>query len=172
MDMDDEAVIQFTAITSASPEQATRYLHLTDGNLEQAVQLFFEHPGLAVEQTSPAAASVPHEPPPTAQDSHVPHHSNEPITIDSDDDSDIEMLDERPVGPDTSDDAEMARRLQEEMYHASGAESEQVRAPMTRTRETLVGGPDFEDMDDTDVSTLIQQQLLNRQRRPNGSKSG
>ncbi|MCJ1309147.1 hypothetical protein MMC25_002802 [Agyrium rufum] len=39
--MDDAKVAQFISFTSATPEQAQQYLSLTEGNTEQAVELFF-----------------------------------------------------------------------------------------------------------------------------------
>jgi hypothetical protein len=172
--MDDEAIFQFTAITSATPEQAERYLQLTDGNLEQAIQLYFEDPSLGAEHTS-SSTTAPRAPETTSSvpSDHVRSTEREVIQIDSDDDSDVQMLDEVPViPPDTADDAEMARRLQEEMYGGATetTDIDDIRAPMARTRETLVGGADYEDMTDADMSALIQQQILGRQRRANGSE--
>jgi hypothetical protein len=172
--MDDEALVQFTAITDATPEQAERYLQLTDGNLEQAVQLYFEDPSLGAEHASSTTASRDQQTTSTVPSSHIRNTEPEVIQIDSDDDSDVQMFDEAPAIPDTADDAEMARRLQEEMYGATSGVAadnvEDIRAPMARTRETLVGGADLEEMNDADISALVQQQILGRQRRANGSK--
>jgi hypothetical protein len=164
--MDDETITQFSAITSASVEQAQRYLQLTDGNLEQAIQLFFEDPSLG---TEPATSTSRPQPSVTTTS-----NEREVITIDSDD-SDIEMLDDVPVrrGPDTSTDAEYARRLQEEMYGSGPAQEEDIQAPMTRTRETLVGGAaDYDDLDDTAVNQMIQERVFGRPSRRNGGESG
>lgn len=49
----DEAVAQFTGITGASPHRAEQYLRLTDGNLEQAVQLYFDSDGVDLEGQDP-----------------------------------------------------------------------------------------------------------------------
>jgi hypothetical protein len=145
--MDDE-IASFTAITSASPEHAQRYLQLTDGNLEQAIQLYFEDPSLGAEPTQPRPVAG--------------NTARTAIPIDSDNDSDVDM-----ISASHDEDAEMARRLQAEMYEGQGAEEDDVRAPMARTRETLVGGPagDFDDMDDDAISTMVQQQLLGRRNR-------
>ena len=45
---DDGAVAQFTAITDATPERAQQYLRLADGNIEQAIELFFANDGADV----------------------------------------------------------------------------------------------------------------------------
>jgi len=52
-------VAQFTSITGTSTERASQYLRLTDGNLEQAMQLFFDSDGIDLEGSAPPAASAP-----------------------------------------------------------------------------------------------------------------
>lgn len=157
--MDEESVLNFCSITSCDPEKAAQYLRLTDGNFEQAIQLFFDAPGL---DFTPSAPSQP-APAATAQN---------PINIDSDDDMDFDAT---PSGanaparsqPGVEDDEAMARRLQEEMYGGGGpggAGVDEVRAPMQRTTETLVGpgsnwGPAD---DDEDIDALVQEQLARR----------
>ena len=72
-----------------------------------------------------------------------------------------------PPGPlmDTEDDEAIARRMQEELY-AGVDEAGGVRAPIARTRETLVG-PDANWDDDVDDETraAVQAQMAARQRR-------
>lgn len=59
---------QFTSITGASPERALQYLRLTDGNLEQAMQLFFDSDGIDLEGSAPSATTrVPGTTPQTPQ---------------------------------------------------------------------------------------------------------
>ncbi|KAH7391882.1 hypothetical protein BKA66DRAFT_29898 [Pyrenochaeta sp. MPI-SDFR-AT-0127] len=160
--MEDENIVNFVSITSADPSKAAQYLRLTDGNLEQAIQLFFDSPNL---DFGPAPASQ--APAPNASSS-----AQNPINIDSDDD----MSDFDPVAhgstppvrppPDTEDDEAMARRLQEEMYGAGGAggaDPEEVRAPMQRTTETLIGpGSNWGPPEDEDVDAMVQEQLARR----------
>lgn len=43
--MNDEAVAQFVSITSSTPERAEQYLRLTDGDIQQAIELFFANDG-------------------------------------------------------------------------------------------------------------------------------
>lgn len=50
---------QFTSITGASPERALQYLRLTDGNLEQAMQLFFDSDGIDLEGSAPPVTGAP-----------------------------------------------------------------------------------------------------------------
>lgn len=154
---------QFAEITGATPELATQYLQLADFDIEQSMQLFFENGGapLTEEPTQPPRRTR------FEDEAGVVH-------IDSDTD------DENPSAPRQSsthaaggstfeDDAAMARRLQEEMYGGGagaggiGANDEDVRAPMARTTETLVGpGLDYDD--EEDMHTNILSQLRARQR--------
>jgi hypothetical protein len=154
----DEDISNFVAITSCDPQKAAQYLSLTDNNLEQAIQLFFDSPNLdfgpaTAAQSTPANASTAHD----------------PIEIDSDED----MSD---AGPDTQgntpparnaaveDDEAMARRLQEEMYGGGGPAEAEVRAPMQRTTETLVGpGANWGSQDsEADIDAMVQEQLARR----------
>ncbi|KAF2280668.1 uncharacterized protein EI97DRAFT_438129 [Westerdykella ornata] len=146
----DEDISSFVAITSADPSKAAQYLRLTDNNLEQAIQLFFDSPNLDVGGEPQSGTS----------------NAQNPIQIDSDDErSDNEP---RPSGSRArqstiEDDEAMARRLQEEMYGGAGPEPE-VRAPMARTTETLVGPGAY---DDDDLDALVADQIAAR-RRPAG----
>lgn len=171
--MDDEAISTFCAITETDPQRAQQYLQLTDGNVEQAVELFFSNPDLGASAAATTATA--------------PTQSNrdDPITIDDDDmeDADVQETGSRQVGGATfEDDEAMARRLQEEMYGAGGgggggggggfggtADEDGVRAPMARTTETLVGpGSDWRD-DPSQMNAAIAEQLLSRQRRQRGA---
>lgn len=160
--MDEENVLNFVSITSCDPDKAAQYLRLTDNNLEQAIQLFFDSPNLdfgpAQTSSAPAAASS----------------AQEPINIDSDDDmSDFNAGANTATPPVRSQqnfesDEELARRLQEEDYGARGAggADEEVRAPMQRTTETLVGpGSNWGPADaHDDIDAMVQEQLARRQR--------
>jgi hypothetical protein len=106
--MEDENIVNFVSITSCEPEKAAQYLRLTEGNFEQAIQLFFDSPNLDL---GGATASAPAQTAPSA--------SRNPITIDSDDDmSDFDPTahtsnaSARPP-PAVEDDEAMARRLQD-----------------------------------------------------------
>jgi UBX domain-containing protein 7 len=166
---DDGEISMFVAFTSATPEQARQYLALTDGNVEQAVELFFSNPDLG---GAPA--------PTTAQ------QPQDPITIDDDEDidDDVQMTGSRPVaqGHSIEDDEAMARRLQEEMYGAGGAGGARggdidpetgVRAPMARTTETLVGpgSGDWRD-DPNEMNQAVFQQLALREQQRRAAARG
>ncbi|KAI9819040.1 MAG: hypothetical protein M1832_004082 [Thelocarpon impressellum] len=64
----DDAVAQFTGITGSGAGTALQYLELSDGNLESAIQLFFDSGGIDLEgQDAPAASSSAAPPAPPAQ---------------------------------------------------------------------------------------------------------
>jgi hypothetical protein len=95
------------------------------------------------------------------------------IHIDSDDEA-MDYEESQPQ-PNTEDDEAMARRLQEEMYGTAGRDSEDVRAPISRTTETLVGpgsmgyGGGYGG-DDEDVEAAIAAQMAARQARRAGAR--
>jgi hypothetical protein len=150
--MDGAVLAQFAEITGSTPELAGQYLQLADFNIEQAMQLYFDNEG----------APLTHEPTPSTS---TPNRTSRPayeddsgiVHLDSDDD------DARPAprNPAFEDDAAMARRLQEEMYGGQDP-ADDVRAPMARTTETLVG-PDAGF--DGDMTESILSQIRGRQRR-------
>ncbi|GAB7359286.1 hypothetical protein MBLNU230_g5940t1 [Neophaeotheca triangularis] len=168
----DEQIGTFCAFTSATPQQAQQYLALTDGNTEQAVELYFNDPNLGASAPAPAAST-------TGQ------NQDRPITIDDDDDEMDLGDDDMPRAggsaaqagqPSVEDDEAMAKRLQEEMYGGGGSggggaaglddvDEEGVRAPMARRTETLAG-PDADWRDDpTQMRAAIAEQMAARQQR-------
>lgn len=167
--MDNDVVAQFTEITDSSPELATQYLQLTDFNIEQAMQLYFENGGAPLTEEPLSSTSEP-------QGASRSGHQDESgvVHIDSDDDVTVDETRSaprgRPQGSTFEDDAAMARRLQEELYSGSGGgggaggggDADGVRAPMARTTETLVEPED--DFDDG-MQTSILDRLRARQQR-------
>jgi hypothetical protein len=159
--MEDENIVNFVSITSCEPDKAAQYLRLTEGNFEQAIQLYFDSPNLDLGGASSAPAPA----------QNAPSSARNPITVDSDD----EMSDFDPTAhtstqparppPAMEDDEAMARRLQEEMYGGGGPPGEEeVRAPMQRTTETLIGpGSNWGPAEDgEDVDAMVQEQLARR----------
>lgn len=153
--MSDAAVAQFIEITGANSRVASQYLQITDSNLESAMQLYFENDG--------AELQIPGSERPSSsgrQRSAGYEDAQGVVHLDSDDEvaGTPSGGQAAPSGGDTFDeDMEMARRMQEEMYAEGGASAapqpdDEVRAPMARTTETLVGpasdyeygGPDSE----------------------------
>lgn len=53
--MDDEAVAQFVSFTSSTAERAEQYLRLTDGDIQQAIDLYFANDGNDAYGSTPAA---------------------------------------------------------------------------------------------------------------------
>lgn len=147
--MENDVVAQFTEITGSTPELAAQYLQITEFNIEQAMQLFFENGGapLTSEPSQPRGSGIP--------------NNAEVVTIDSDSDNEAPR---RSGAAGFDDDEAMARRLQEQMYGGPDNNEDEVRAPMARTTETLVGpGADYND-DGADMHANILSQLRASQR--------
>lgn len=182
----DEDVAQFMAITGVDNERVARgYLDISSNDQMQAIQLFFESPELAASFTGNTNTTAPQSssaaaPAQSSRGSRRAFTGREDaqgvITIDSDDeDDDVDMLaaDDNDDDDDgvaavaraaqEEDDAAMARRLQEEMY-GQGASQDEVRAPMSRTTETLVGPDPSWGLDDDREAAILEQ--LRRRRQP------
>ncbi|KKZ65568.1 hypothetical protein EMCG_08593 [[Emmonsia] crescens] len=93
--MADAAVAGFTEITGSSPEVAAQYLQLTDGNLETAMQLYFENGGADIQPEPtppqlqvPISHPAPPVPPRSSRPSRPPGYEDEHgvVHLDSDDD--------------------------------------------------------------------------------------
>jgi hypothetical protein len=184
----DEAISTVSAITGATPQVARHFLSLTDGDAEQAIQLFYDSPDL-----SSGMAQEP-SPAPAAQAQQTQHrHSRDPpdiVHIDSDSDEDVPMdthadMDDNFSEPRNSnlhtapaatsanygsyeDDEAVARRMQEELYAggdiAGDYDTQGVRAPLARTTETLVG-PGSEWTTDDMHEAVLQQMRARQQSR-------
>lgn len=178
----DAAIAQIVTITSASPERAAQYLQLADGDPDAAVMLYFEYNG-ADPSGGPAPYSAPPPPPASSRPAAIGDEQN-PIDIDDghvSDDNDPEITGFRKVdasereaqprsrGPTFDADAEYARQLQEEMYGGAGAGptgEEEIRAPIARQSETLLGpGADMTPLDDRDIPAHLMQQMQRIQGR-------
>jgi hypothetical protein len=159
--MNDDVVAQFTEITGSSPELASQYLQLADFNIEQGVLLYFENGGAPL--TDEPSTSGPQRVSGRQDESGVVH-------IDSDDDVTVDEMRSVPRGRPApaaafEDDEAMARRLQEEIYGGGGgggAGEDDVRAPMARTTETLVGPED--DFDDGMQASILARMRSRGQR--------
>lgn len=171
----DDKIAEVIAFTSTSPERAAQYLQLSDNNVEQAVQLYFDAPNLDLGGTEPVPSGSAQPPPPAtaSQPIEIDDDEDEAMHIESDDDTsgNFGQNRSRPVPPipqadseSFEDDEAMARRLQEEMYAGGDMEGpEGVRAPMARTTETLVGpGSNWTE---EELNAEVQEQLA-RRRRP------
>jgi len=180
--MDDDVLAQFTSITGATPERASQYLRVTEGNLEQAVQLYFESDGVDMEGSAVSSAR------PAMQPAQLLSQGNHAIIdVDSDNDERPGLVNRRagnspPLVPsrtgisdEVEDDEAMARRLQQEAYGGIGndpsLDPEDVRAPMARQSQTLLG-PDSDWRDDPEqMRAAIAEQLRTRRGPQTGSLS-
>ena len=155
----DGLIADFINITNASPEKAEAYLRMSDGDVQQAIHLFFET-DVADLDSSPASHNVASHAEPTGVVQHEPIAVDDDIVIgEADEDLEVAFQASRlanqstlPGGnpvlttPRSNFDADeaMARRLQEEFYSDMNElqETNGVRAPIAKTRETLVGPED------------------------------
>ena len=182
----DDNVSQFVLITDASSEKARQYLNISENNLEQAIQLFFDTGGADLidhtQAAAPAASSgtTPPVPPPDTR----PGRSREDvIELDSDDEMQGTERDTNPAvaassaagnaGSIEESDEAMARRLQEEIYGETGfsggagaavdeVDEDGYRAPIARTRETLVGPDPYLTPEDA-MEAAVMEQLARRE---------
>ncbi|KAL2049737.1 hypothetical protein ABVK25_009960 [Lepraria finkii] len=147
--MDEDAIVQFSSITGASPTLAAQYLRLAENHTEQAIELYFANDGAELE---PDSAPPPVPPASTRPPGHQQGYEDEQgvVHLDSDqEDPNYSDSDEvhftnpssrqaaaprrsgsalhtpsnatPPIGNRRSveEDEAMARRLQEEFYGAS-----------------------------------------------------
>ncbi|KAL6250342.1 UBX domain protein Ubx2 [Rhinocladiella similis] len=173
----DEAIASVVTVTGSTPEIAAQYVQLADGDPNQAVQLFFENGG--------ADLGVAFQPPQPSTSSRPTGDAQNPINLDADehisDDNDPEITgfrkSSRDAAPsrftnDFEDDEAMARRLQEEMYGGNGVEHN-VRAPIARQAETLVGpGADPFPTAGPEYDAALDERLRAFQRRRNPVRPG
>ena len=166
----DGAIATVVSVCGTTPELASQYVQLADGDPNQAVQLFFENGGVDLAGTSS------HQPPTTTSQSMG--DARHPIDVDDEDvisdDNDPEVTGfrkatEQPPA-DYEDDEAMARRLQNEMY-GEGAVEEGVRAPIARQAETLVGyGADALPMAGPAYASAVEDRMRAIERRRHQGK--
>ncbi|CAL8579722.1 UBX domain protein Ubx2 [Xanthoria parietina] len=148
--MDDGALAQFTSITGTKPEIAQRYLAFTDGDLQQAIELFFANDGADLDIPSASNPPASSRPPPVPPPATRPPQAQHAVQIDSDSDPDYDdhsntrrpgstarqsaradqgMPSHTPssstpttysAGGGVNDDEAFARQLQQEMYGEAG----------------------------------------------------
>lgn len=141
----DSTIQEFIGITNASAGKAQSYLKVCDGDLAQALQLFFDTGGADIDAPAPSQSVG-------QQHSHGSGNVSDQVggQMDVEDEDFRVALDaSRPATTVASqravyeedDDEAVARRLQEELYSDAGmsAGNGGVRAPIARTTETLVG---------------------------------
>lgn len=183
-----EDVEAFISITGANRAAAAHMMELCGSDLEQAVQLWFADEDLQRTLTNAGSSTATAAVGPSTtsrQSSSGFNRSTRPqvgredaqgvIHLDSDDD--VAMIEDD--GDDATEaanvarraqedeDAAMAKRIQEELYSSGPAGESDVRAPLARTTETLVG-PNYGDEDDDHAAVLDQ---LRRQRQTRGELS-
>lgn len=146
--MAEEAVAQFVSFTSSTPDQAIQYLRLTDGDIQQAIDLFYANDG---NDLSGSAQAPPISPPQASlagrsqrgyEDSHGIVHLDSDSELSDDEKPEATRTNRSrpavsarnrpsthtpssmtpPTGPVAFDNDEaMAMRLQEEIYAGAAA---------------------------------------------------
>lgn len=141
----DAAIADFSAITGADTGVATQFLQMTDGDAQQAIQLFFDSPELGSAMANQTPSAPPQQPSApqrnvnrgrTDSDGVVHLDSDDDVVMEDDDDTSINRASggdaarttsearattSTPPAPsaafgDYEDDEAIARRMQEELY--------------------------------------------------------
>lgn len=97
----DEALASFTSITGTTPDRAQQYLNLTDGIVEQAIELFYTNDGLDLEaattstnaQPASQVSSMPADP--THSADHQQSYEDDQGVVHLDYDADANLTDEQ-----------------------------------------------------------------------------
>lgn len=150
--MDDDTLSNFTAITGTTTERAQQYLVLTDGNLEQAIELYFANDGADLEAgaaTAPAqssqAAPVPNPPTRPSRRQQGYEDATGVVHVDS----------ER--GSDASDDGSSQQAMAASATRQRGSHAASAsQVPPTSTPSTSRAGP-LED--DEAMARRLQQEI-------------
>lgn len=194
----DEEIANFVAITGTSDDVARGFIELAGGDYERAVTLFFENPELATSIGAGASTAAPAATSSRRTTGRSNRAGREDasgvIHIDDDDDDDDDEEDDDYMEVDNDfdsdddavaathaanmaqeeEDAAMAKRLQEELYQqgsgsGGGANSDDVRAPIGRTTETLIApNPSWgeDDDDHSEMQAAFLEQLRRRRNMP------
>ncbi|KKF93971.1 UBX domain-containing protein 5 [Ceratocystis platani] len=174
-------VTLFSDITGMTEAVAEGYLRMAEGNLESAVQLYYDNPELHHSFNAANNLSNNSQPRPRAalhedEDGviHLDDSDEEASDIDMNNDFDaINQDDDHIIASriaaqaQADEDAAMAKKLQEELYAENGAQdpSHDIRAPIASRTETLVGGWDDYDEDSTEMNFLAEMDRRRRARQ-------
>ncbi|KEZ46442.1 putative UBX domain protein (Ubx5) [Scedosporium apiospermum] len=167
--MADATISSFVDITGSSANVARGFLEMTNNDLEQAIQLFFENPDLqhSINSASATTQTTTRNAPSGTHRQTVREDEHGVIHIDSDDDEDEDVDSVQAVARNAQEeeDAAMAQRLQEELFSAP---DDEIRSPIRSTTETLVAphpawGSGFDG--DDDIQSDLLEQLRQRQAR-------
>lgn len=101
--VDDETLAQFAAIIGTTPDRGRQYLELTDGDVEQAIELYFANGGAALGSSNTSDTTSPSHRPSVSQRPTRSLDQNQPlgdgvIHIDSDSEADNSDDDIGPRG--------------------------------------------------------------------------
>lgn len=161
----DDAIAQMVSLTNTTPECAQQYLQVADGDLQQAISLFFENGGADLGGSSTNTATQSGRQVAGAGDSQNPIPLDDDENISDDNDPAITGYHKPTAQPSAvEDDETMARRLQEEMYGAANEENT-VRAPIARQAEVLVGPGSSDYYGGRPLDQSIEERLMQMNNR-------
>lgn len=149
--MDDDGLENFTSITGTTHDRAQQYLTLTDGNLEQAIELFYANDGADLGGAiSPTPAQQPAQAPSQQDLSNRPSRRRQP----SEDTGEIVHLDS---GSDieASDDELQITGARPRQQPTNGAHSSSTRTPATSMPP--IGGYETVDEDEAMARRLQEE---------------
>ncbi|KAK3393370.1 hypothetical protein B0H63DRAFT_387925 [Podospora didyma] len=185
---------QFMQVTDTDEAVARRALGIFSGNIEQALQVWFSDEAFQESLRQGGDDDAATRSPVGAQSSALSAgyvDAQGVIHLDSESESDVDMtggdsdFDEEAEAAEEAasiaraaqeaEDAAMAARLQEELYGVAGAPvagshggNDEVRAPMARTTETLVGPGGLLSDDGDDAAAAAMMHQIQQLRRRNG----
>ena len=147
----DSAITDFTSITNSSRQVAERYLNLSDGNLEQAMQLYFESGGLDLEQDiEPISAPARSAPARTGQPSRQQQSRRGGAGYT--DDSGVVHLDSDDEMMDDDEEVQATEWRGNESRRGHPGESQRLRdPPISMPRDTE---------NDEDIARRMQEELF------------
>lgn len=174
--MANSQIEELKAIINCSDDAAATLLQIANGDLMQAMNLYFDNPDI-VNSVRAAPASRSNQARGTSSGNAIQIDSDDEgddvQVLDSDDDMSFGNEDAAAVARNAQEeeDAAMAKRLQEELYGGGGAGGQgasggdDVRAPIARTTETLMAPSYGYGEDDMDNAAAVMEQLRRRQHR-------
>jgi len=170
--MDSNAITQFAGITGSSDHIAAQYLGFAEGNIEQAMELYYANDGadLQASSTSPHQSQAPSPaPPPSARPAgHMQGYEDDEgiVHLDSDhEDHDHDYEDD----DDDNDEIEITGQSRRQLP-AAGRPSSPSRTPMSTTPP--VGRPGANVDDDEAMARRLQEEFYGVAGRGGGSGNG
>lgn len=165
--MDPDILTQFAGITGSSDHIAAQYLGFADGNIEQAMELYYANDGADLQASSalpPQSRAPPPIPPPSTRPTgHRQGYEDEDgiVHLDSDQE-DQDYIDD-------GDEVEITRQSNRQLL-AAGRPTSAPKIPISTTPP--VGPPGVNMDDDEAMARRLQEQFYGGVERNDGSYNG